>query len=355
MKRIERYLLFQLMRPIVGVFLVILAIVLAFFLSSYLADAVIDRLTVGSVAMLTGLRLGLFLDVLIPASILLGMVIALGRLQSGYEMTAIAAAGLGRASIVRAVVVVALIGLILVLLLSNVFRPWAYQRLYAMEGELITRVDLNRVEPGRFEIGDEQWVIFAERRSDQVLEQVLVHQRLPGYRNMLRAERLQQQQQADGTIGLLFSGNVRSYRLDSGGDRDLISHSDRLLVLFDPPAPEARNRIRRALMLSELLLEPGALEWGELQWRILSPISAVLLAFIALAMGRINPRRGQAAKVVSASLIAALYFAIVGMLANRVDAETISIWPGLFWLPLGAVPLLLIWFWSRWRGPGAPI
>ena len=356
MRRIERYLVMQLMRPIIGVFAVVFAIVLAFFLSSYLADAVIDRLSVGSVALLTGLRLGLFLDVLIPASIMLGMVIALGRLQSGYEMTAIAAAGVGRVAIVRAVMIVALLGLMLVLVLSHVFRPWAYGLLYQMEGELVTRVDLSRVEPGRFEIGDEQWVIFAERRNDQVLEEVLVHQRLPAYRNLLRAERLEQQVQPDGSVGLLFSGNVRSYRLESGGgDADLISHSGQLLVRFDPPAPDARNRIRRALNLSELMDNPGALEWGELQWRMLSPLSAILLALTALAIARINPRRGQAAKVVSASLLTALYFAVVGMLANRIDAETIPIWPGLFWLPVVIVPLLLMRFWHSWRGPGAPI
>ena len=355
MKRIERYLVLQLMRPIIGVFAIIFVIVLAFFLSSYLADAVIDRLSVGSVALLTGLRLGLFLDVLIPASIMLGMVIALGRLQSGYEMTAIAAAGVGRAAIVRAVMIIALLGLMLVLVLSHVFRPWAYGLLYQMEGELVTRVDLSRVEPGRFEIGDEQWVIFAERRDGQVLEEVLVHQRLPSYRNLLRAERLEQQTQPDGSVGLLFSGNVRSYRLESGGDTDLISQSDRLLVQFDPPAPEERNRIRRALNLSDLLDDPGALEWGELQWRVLSPLSAILLALTALAIARINPRRGQAAKIVTASLLIALYFAVVGMLANRVDAETIPIWPGLFWLPIVIVPMLLLRFWQSWRGPGAPI
>ncbi len=355
MKRIERYLLFQLVRPILGVFFVILAIVLAFFMSSYLADAVVDRLSVGAVAALTGLRLGLFLDVLIPASILLGLVIALGRLQSGYEMTAIAAAGLGRSTIVRAVVIVGLIGLIAVLLLSNVFRPWAYQKLYAMEGELVAQVDLSRVEPGRFEIGDEQWVIFAEQRNGRVLENVLVHQRLPNYRNMLRAERLEQDDQGDGSIGLVFSGNVRSYRLQTGGDADLISHSEQLLVTFDPPPPVQRNRIRRALTLSDLMTDPGALEWGELQWRTLSPISVLLLALTALAIGRINPRRGQAAKVVSASLLAAVYFALVGMLANRVDAGTMPIWPGLFWLPIAIVPLLGCVLWQRWRGPGAPI
>ncbi|MEM7055033.1 MAG: LptF/LptG family permease, partial [Pseudomonadota bacterium] len=296
-----------------------------------------------------------FLDVLIPASIMLGVVIALGRLQSGYEMTAMAAAGVGRKAVVRAVLIIALLGFIFVLLLSNVFRPWAYDRLYQMEGELVTQVDLSRVEPGRFEVGDEQWVIFAERGNNSILEDVLVHQRLPNYRSMLRAERLQQQTQDDGSIGLLFTGNVRSYRLESGGDADLISQTDRLLVQFDPPPPVERNRVRRALSLSELTESPGALEWGELQWRVLSPISTLLLALAALAIARINPRRGQAAKVVSASLLVAMYFAVVGMLANRIDAETIPIWPGLFWLPIVILPVLLVRLWRRWHGPGGPI
>lgn len=355
MNRIERYVALQLLRPVVGVFLVVLVVVLAFYFSRYLADAVVERLSLQAVAQLATLKVTLFFDVLIPGAVFLGIIVGLGRLQSGYEITALAAAGVGRESVIRAVLLIALAGLVLVGLLTHLYRPWAYEHLYRMEGEMAARVDLARVEPGRFEIGDEQWMIFAERRDGDALANVLVHQRLPTYRNLLRAERLEQRARADGTIALDFIGNVRFYRLEQGGDADLVNRSDTLTVVLDPPPPVERNRIRRALPSARLIHAAGALEWGELQWRTMMPLSVVLLTFTALALARINPRHGQTSKLITASLVVALYFSVIGTLADRVDAERIAIWPGLFWLPLVLTPMLAVKLWHQWRGPGAPL
>lgn len=355
MNRLERYIALQLLRPVIGVFFVVLVIVLAFYFSRYLADAVVERLSLQAVAQLATLKVMLFFDVLIPGAVFLGIIVGLGRLQSGYEVTALAAAGVGRQSVVRAVLVVALAGLVLVGLLTHIFRPWAYEHLYRMEGEMAAQVDLDRVEPGRFEIGDEQWMIFAERRAGDALANVLVHQRLPTYRNLLRAERLEQRSLADGTIALDFIGNVRFYRLEQDGDADLVNRSETLTVILDPPPPVERNRIRRALPFGRLIDAAGALEWGELQWRTLMPLSVVLLAFNALALARINPRKGQASKLIVASVVVALYFSVLATLADRVDSESIPLWPGLFWLPIVLAPLLALKLWQQWRGPGAPL
>ncbi len=355
MKLVERYLLRQLIQPVIGVFLVVLVIVLASFLSSHLADAVVERFPLSVVFQLASLKLALFFDVLIPGAIFLGLLIGLGRMQAAHEITAFAAAGVGRQSIVRPVLVVALVGLLTVAALTHFFRPWAYDLLYRLESQVAVEVDLERVEPGRFEIGDEQWMIFAEQREGQTLSNVLVHQRLPTYRNILRAQRLQQREIEDGTIVLDFTGNVRFYRLDQNGDVDLVNRTDELSVLLDPPPSVERERIRRALPLQRLLNAAGPLEWGELQWRTVMPLSAVLLAFGALLLGRINPRHGKASKLVLGSVLATMYFAVLGSLSDQVDAGVIAIWPGLFWQPLLLTPLLLIAFVIRWRGPGAPL
>jgi lipopolysaccharide export system permease protein len=353
--RIERYLALQLARPVIGVFFVVLVIVLAFYFSRYLGDAVIERFSLEAVAQLTLLKVTLFLDVLVPGAVFLGIVIGLGRLQAGFEITALSAAGVGRGAVVRSVLLIALAGLLLVAAVTHIYRPWAYERLYAMEGEMAARVDLDRVEPGRFEVGDEEWMIFAQQRDGDALADVIVHQRMPTYRNLLRAERLEQRTLADGTVALDFTGNVRFYRLGLAGDSDLVNRSSVLTVLLDPPPPVERQRIRRALPFSRLIDADDALEWGEFQWRTLMPLSVVLLGFTAVAISRINPRQGRTSNVITASVVVALYFSIVGMLAERVDAGTIALWPGLFWLPIVLVPLLAAKLSLQWRGPGAPL
>lgn len=355
MSRMQRYITAALLRPILGVFVVVLVIVLAWYFSRYLADAVVERFTLDAVARLALLRVTLFFDVLIPGAVFLGIILGLGRLQSGFEITAMAAAGLGRRVVVRAVLLVSLVGLLLVAALTHVYRPWAYQTLYRMEGEMAARVDLSRVESGRFEVGDREWVFFAERRDGDALLDVLVHRKLPQYRSLLRARRLVQRTLPDGTIALDFIGDVRFYRLEENGDTDLVNRARTLTVLLDPPPPVERNRIRRALSFQRLLDASGPLEWGELQWRTLMPLSVVLLALTALPLARINPRSGKASKLITASLVVALYFSVIGTLSDRVDSATIPIWPGLFWVPLVLAPLLVLRLWHQWRGPGAPL
>lgn len=355
MARLERYLAGQMLRPMLGVFGVVLVIMLVSYFSQYLAEAVVQRLSLSAVAALAGLKLALNLDVLVPAAVFLGVVLGLSRLQTHYEITALAAAGAGRRRIVRAVTWLAVIGLLVVLALDMAFRPWGYDRLYALQGELLSRVDLSRVEPGRFEIGDDEWLIFAEGQQGQQLQGVLVHQRLPGFRNVLRAETLDQEHLADGSMRLVFRGNVHFYRLERAGGTDVFSRFRRLNVDFTPPPPVERERRRRAMGLEELLEAGGRLEMGELQWRLVTPLSVPVLAMVGLVIGRVHPRRGQAGRLVTASLIVAGYFGVLGVLANWVDAGSIPAWPGLLWLPAISFPLATVALLLRWRGAGPPL
>lgn len=355
MLRIERYLTGQLLRPVIGVFAIILVILLIYYFSSYLAEAASEQLELDVVWRLAVLKLGLFFDTLFPVSMFLGIVTALGRLQSNYETTAMAGTGAGRGLLLRSVGRIALAIALVMVVLGSLFRPWGYDRLYSLEEELVARVDLSRVEPGRFEIGDEEWLIFAERRRRGGLEGVLVHQRLPHYLNILRAERLEQETGEDGSVHLVFSGNVWSYRLERSGAEDMISHLNRLTVRLNSPEPVERELRRRALDYGELIETGGPLELGEIQWRLMGPVSVLLLALVALLISRINPRKGQTARVLLASLIAVFYFSILGVLANWIDSGAIPVWPGLFWLPLIMLPALAMRFWLRWRGAGPPI
>ncbi|GAB4170114.1 MAG: LPS export ABC transporter permease LptF [Wenzhouxiangellaceae bacterium] len=355
MTRLERYVATRLLRPIVAVFTVTVVIVLAFYISRYLGDAVVERLDLATVGRLAALRLALFFDVLLPASLFLGVVIGLARLQIDGEIVALAALGCGRTVVLRAVLAIALSGMLVVVLLSHVFRPWGYAQLYRIEAETAVRVDLGRVEPGRFEVGDREWVFFAARRDGDALLDVVVHQRLENQRNLLRARRLTQHDLDDGRIGLRFDGDVRFYHVDLDGDADLVSRSESLMVLMDPPPPTERERLRRALAYSDLLRRGGALEWAELQWRSMMPLSVVLLLLTALLIARIQPRQGQTGRLLEASLLVALYFSVVGTLTDRIDSGAIPVWPGLFWVPIILVPVVAVMYWRRWSGPGSPL
>lgn len=352
---IQRYLAREMLQPAIGVFVFLLVVVGAFYASQLLARAALEGLPMDVVTRMAVLRLGLFFDVLIPIALLLGIVVGLGRLQAAYEITALASVGAGRRRIVLAVLVWVLLLVAVVAAASMLFRPWAYETLYALERQLATELDVERIEPGRFQVGGDQWLIYAEGRSDGGLDRVMVRQRADEFSGLLRAERLTQERSEEGLLRLIFQGNVRSYTMAAGDQPDAVALFDRFDVLLEVQPPPRREQLRRAMSTADLWASAEPIEMAELQWRLVSPASVLVLALAGIALSRINPRLGQSARVLSATLVGTLYFSVLGVLINWIEQGTMPYWPGAFLAPLLVLIGLALRYWLVQRGPGAPL
>ncbi|MFW6339787.1 MAG: LPS export ABC transporter permease LptF [Wenzhouxiangella sp.] len=352
---IERYLARQILRPVGSIFLFLTVVVLVFYASQLLGRAALEGLPMGSVLSMAALRLGLFVDVLVPISLLLGCVIGLGRLQAGHEIIALAAAGGGRRRVVKALLA-GIVGLALIVALASMlFRPWAYGTLYALEQDLAAELDLERIEPGRFQVGDEQWLIHAQGRSEVGLENVMVRQRADRFSGLIRARRLRQESAGDGQVRLVFEGNVHSYTMAPTGEPDIVARFERFDMLLRVPEPPGRERLRRAMSTIRLLDAPTPVELAELQWRLTAPFSVLVLGLAGLALSRINPRSGRSARVLSATLAGTIYFSTLGVVINWLEQARFPILPGAFIVPLTVLLVLAGRYWLVQRGPGPPL
>lgn len=355
MRRVERYLVAQVMGPAVGAFLGLVTVVLVFYASRILAQALAEGFSLDVVVQLALLRLGIFMDVLVPAALILGLVIGLGRLQAGHELIALAALGAGRYRLLSALALPVLALALLVAMVSLLYRPWAFATLYGLEAEVAGSLDLARVEPGRFTPLGRGWLLFAEGRDGAALEGVLVHRHGDGEGGVLRARRLHQEAGEAGRQRLVFTGGVEMFQPGRRGGPDVLAHFERLEVLFTPPSPPVRKRLRRALSFGELWQGNDPVYLAELQRRLLAPLGVPLLALAGLALGRIEPRRGQSARVLGATLLLALYFSVLGVLMEWLEEGRLAPWPGVFWLPLAVMGLLLLRYRLVHRGPGPPL
>ncbi len=355
MSRIERYLAGGIVRPIIGVFLALLAVVLVFYASRALARAAAEELPFMVVVLFTAMRLGIFMDVLLPVAMFLGVVLGLGRLQASYEIVAMAAVGTGLSRILRATLVPALLVAVIVGVFSLAIRPWAYATVYSVEADLAVRLDLSLIETGRFQALNDEWLVFAEGRRDGVLENVLVRQRSRTFDSLLRARQLHQEIGEDGERLLVFSDGVHAYRFDAVGALQSAGRFERLSVAFTAPPPPTRDRLRRALPTRTLWHSDEPIEVAELQWRLHSPVAAIVLAFAAVPLSRINPRHGQSARLLGAALFVTVYFSVLGVLTNWLEQGRLAMWPGVFWLPIVVIGALWLRYWLVQRRPGAPL
>jgi len=353
--RAQRYLAREILRPVFGIVLFLVVVVLVFYASQLFARAAAEGLPMEIVMQMALIRMLLYLDVLMPAAVMLGIVIGLGRLQAGYEIIALAAAGAGSRTVFLALAPGVLLLVALVAVLTLYLRPLGYELYYQLEEDMAAEVDVSRIEPGRFQVGDRQWVIFAEGASNGGLDRVLVHQRHDHFNGILTARRLDQEDLDEGRSRLIFSGDVHSYRIEPDGQRDLIGRFDRFAVEFETRPARQRAELRRAMPTVNLLSSTAPIEIAELHWRIVGPISMLALALIGVAMSRINPRHGQAARVMLACLVATLYYSVLSVLMNWLEQASWPEWPGLYLAPMMIVLIVLLRFWRVQRSPGAPL
>src|ERR1700761_806089 len=163
---INRYLL----REIAGPFAIVLSVLAVLFTSygaaGFLSDAVSGILPTDMIVQVIGLRTLIALEVLIPISLYLSVVMALGRLYVDSEITALFALGVTPAKVMGVVVGLSLCTAMVVAGLSLVVRPWAYGRSHELANLAAASLNTNNMEAGTFYAGgDDRRTIFIERRK----------------------------------------------------------------------------------------------------------------------------------------------------------------------------------------------
>src|SRR5690606_3917011 len=76
---------------------------------------------------------------------------------------------------------------------------------------------------------------------------------------------------------------------------------------LEPQESGSAARSTKALNTLDLIADPTPRHLGELLWRIAQPVSAVLLALLAIPLASVNPRMGRSANLVIALLIYVVY------------------------------------------------
>jgi lipopolysaccharide export system permease protein len=90
----------------------------------------------------------------------------------------------------------------------------------------------------------------------------------------------------------------------------------------------------------------GTEDLAEFQWRMSTPLSALLLTLLAIPLSRSKPRQGRYARILAAIVIYAVYFNLLDVGRTWVESGTS---PGIWWVPmlLGLLVLVLYVPWLR--------
>ena len=340
----ERYIIREIIRPAVVTCILLVFIFGSYIATRYWADAAQGELPGITVMLLILIRIIIALEILIPTTLYLSVVAALNRLYRDSEMTAFAACGIGMGRIIRAVSVLALAAALLVACLSLYIRPWAWDQFFHLKTEAKANFDLTRMKGGTFyELWHGRRVIFAAEvdRGRNIARHVFIYTDHDDSRQVISAREARQfdDERSGRPVLMLFDGNQYEYSTD--GSREFMVEFERSTMIIEPADIEREERVKAALTGS-LVRSDNLEERAEFEWRLVTPVSTVLLALLGVPLSRSGPRRGKFASAPVAIAVFAVYYTLAALMKKWVAQGVIGWFPGIWWSQFFLLILFLI-------------
>jgi lipopolysaccharide export system permease protein len=349
---LERYLVREIAKPAAGVSAILAAVFVSYLLARYLADVVEGLLPGRTIAVIVALRTVIALEVMLPITLFLCVVMALSRLHADSELIAMSALGVGPARIVRAVGGLALALAVAVAGLSLVARPWAYEQSYRLRAEAGSEVDLERFKAGRFYARQRgEYVVFAENEQGDEgrLAGIFVHNEERGVRQVVFAQRAYQDVDpatGDRTLVVLRGHHYRISSTVQGRDRVVGFERMEIPLRAETVVREYR---RKAAPTADLARSGNPMDVAELQWRLSTPLATVSLALLGIPLSRAAPRQGRYARFAVAVAAYAAYYNLKAVAKTWVERGVVGPVPGLWWVDVLLAALVVLALWRPWR------
>lgn len=323
-------------REVVTAWLAVTAVLLVVLLTNQVAR-VLDRAAEGQfprgvVAELIALSALQNLSVLVPVALLLGIVLAFGRLYHDSEMAAALACGVGPSRLFRPVAALTVLVVAAVAWLSFAGTPRAAARATELRSEAVRSGQFAPIAPGRFRsFGGGSTVVYAQSAAaDGTLERVFVRRSRGARQEIAVARSARHGISADGSLHTLtlYDGE-RFEGVPGQAEFRIVRFAENVIPVRLPPAGAAEQALE-ALPTATLRASSDPERRAEYHWRVALPVMALVLALVAVPLSRLRPRQGRYARIGLAIVVYFLYVSLVSAakvwLARGVTPDALGLW-----------------------------
>jgi lipopolysaccharide export system permease protein len=340
---IKRYLIWEISKPLATVLGILIVLFASYSAASILSDAVNGLLPTDTIAELVGLKVLISLEVLIPVSLYLSVVLSFSRLYGDSEFTAMFALGVTPAKRMSAVLTLSGYLALAVAGLSLVVRPWAYQKLHELSSRAEATLNVNAMEAGTFYVGQNgNRVIFLTHRDGlgAPAQDVFVQIRDSNGTKIIYAPLAQTAPKIGSEVHL---SNAHIYEIGSGsGQDDQILDAQELTVNPDSSGGAPPEYSSVAASSARLATSDSAEDIAEFQWRLSTPLSTILLGMMGIPLSRTKLRQAKYTKFGTAILIYSGYYLLCTSARTWVQHGMVAKFPGIWWAPALLALLLLV-------------
>jgi lipopolysaccharide export system permease protein len=373
----SRYLNKEVLTAMLAFTVVLLIIIITGRLSKYLAGAAQGVVNPNILFWLIWYRLPDFLQLILPMSLFLGILLGFGRLYVDNEMTVLLACGVS----VRQIGMKLIAGVLLVTVVVAALSLWIAPQSNSKMNLLWSSQDSSAMKfasmvPGRFQPqADKTRVAYTETLSSdkQQLGNVFIAQvnkqnkkaATKNDRNetlmVIVAESATQKIKSETGDRFIILNNgyrydgrpgqldYRAMKFSSYGVKIVDAEDDNVLKKQDEKTTYDLWRSTR--------VEDSA----SLQWRLSLPLLVPIVALLAIALSRVRPRQGRFVKLVPAFCIYLLYVLLLVGMRSAIASYNLPLIMGMMWVHALFLILALLlfkedqlaYYWHQLRSPSA--
>jgi lipopolysaccharide export system permease protein len=329
---IDRYVRHEIGVPFLAVSIVLIAIFLTFSLTRFLIDANAGLLHSGEVIQLTFLKSLISLEILLPLSLYLGVMIGLGRLYSDSEIYAMRASGISEMRLLRPIIRFALLLAVLSALFSVFVRPWAYAQSFWIKAQAEASTEVDRIQPARFyTFGDSGRTVFIKEIADNgsVLDEVFIRTKNNDDLQVITSEAGRMDFEARSGYHRLILQDANVYKRVAEGP-DVFAKLGNFSLWIPAAEADPVGYKTKSTSTFELRNSGSTEDLAEFQWRMSTPLSTLLLILLAIPLSRSRPRQGRYARMLAAIVIYSVYFNLMDVSRTWVESGTSA---GIWWVP----------------------
>ncbi len=347
----QRALLREFGNLALAVFATLFAVTLTTQLIRLLGQAASGQVLTEGVLALLGFSALNYLPVLLSLTLFVTVLMALSRSYRDSEMVIWFSAGQSLTAWVKPVLTFALPLVGLIAALSLFLSPWAVDKSDEFRRRMESRDELSRVAPGVFrEAGNSDRVFFVEEvAGDQTrVQNVFVSQVEQGRLGILVSKRGSKETAANGDrFVVLLDG--RRYEGVPGTAAYRVMGFERYAMRVETSEGHADQVSTKAMATPELIVTRSNASLAELLWRISLPVSALILALLAIPLSFVNPRASRSINLVFALLTYMVYSNTVSIVQAWVASGRLGFQTGWWVVHAGMLLLLSLLFWRRLR------
>ncbi len=341
---IERYLIREILVSWITVLVVLLIIVLSTEVVHLLGWITNGVIPVGAFLSLLTNSLFEFSVVLVPLSLLMGILLGMGRLYKDSEMTAIMSFGVGPLHWYRPLMVVAVPAVLLIFVLTLHVRPLISQQRAVLMAEIKSRSEVDQLMVGQFNrASGRQAVMFLESEDEtrRRIRNVFLNQLREGDNHTDIADGVESFTDDSGQRYMVMHHGV--HYIGEAGKRSLtrIEYDEYGIRITGRKNPRV-HLTESARTVEELMQSDSLRDKAELQWRIAVPVATFIVVCMALPLSRTDPRSGRYSRLAVALLIYLLYSNLLGVAESWIAQGKIHPWLGTLWVH--AIALAVLFF-----------